>query len=104
VESSVIAMAASAGDWEAVSQTHPADGYGLFLVTFLRQRDPCSASARDSLMVLVFFLANTSISSYARFHEISDASKVFDEMLERSVLLWTDTMISIRSKYGKVVR
>uniref|UniRef100_A0ACD6A261 Uncharacterized protein n=1 Tax=Avena sativa TaxID=4498 RepID=A0ACD6A261_AVESA len=42
------------------------------------------------------FVANNLISSYARFMEISDARKVFDEMSERSVVSWTAMMNAYR--------
>ena len=52
------------------------------------------------------FLANNLITSYARFHEISDARKVFDEMPERTVVSWTAMMNGYQKSgnYSEVVR
>ncbi|KAL5204492.1 hypothetical protein ABZP36_009363 [Zizania latifolia] len=50
------------------------------------------AVAVRSLDSLGTFVANNLITAYAKFHEVSDARKMFDEMPERSVVSWTAMM------------
>jgi pentatricopeptide repeat protein len=50
------------------------------------------AVALRSLGNLGVFVSNNLISAYARFDEVLDARKVFDEMTERSVVSWTAMM------------
>lgn len=52
------------------------------------------------------FVANNLINAYARFHEISDARKVFDEMPDKSVVSWTAIINGYQKSgnYNEVVR
>jgi pentatricopeptide repeat protein len=50
------------------------------------------AVALRSLGNLGVFVSNNLITAYARFDEVLDARKVFDEMPERSVVSWTAMM------------
>ncbi|XP_006663280.1 pentatricopeptide repeat-containing protein At4g18520, chloroplastic [Oryza brachyantha] len=64
------------------------------------------AVAVRSLDCLGTFVANNLISAYAKFDEVLDARKVFDEMPERSVVSWTAMMNAYLKlgHYGEVVR
>ncbi|KAL6868173.1 hypothetical protein ACP4OV_015018 [Aristida adscensionis] len=64
------------------------------------------AVAVRSLESLGVFVANNLISAYAKFDELSDARKVFDEMPERSVVSWTAMMNAYRKlgHHGDVVK
>jgi pentatricopeptide repeat protein len=86
-ESSVVVMAARVGDWEAVSRTHQIDGYGPLLGYVVAAVWPMFDKRMWFPDGAGIFLANNLIRSYARLHEISDARKVFGEMLEGGVVL-----------------
>jgi pentatricopeptide repeat protein len=86
-KSSVVVMAARVGDWEAVSQTHQVDGYDPLLGYVVASVWPMFDKRMWFPDGPGIFLANNLISSYARLHEISDARKVFGEMLKENVVL-----------------
>ncbi|KAL6658254.1 hypothetical protein ACP70R_003840 [Stipagrostis hirtigluma subsp. patula] len=64
------------------------------------------AVAVRSLDSLGVFVANNLISAYARFDEVLDARKVFDEMPERSVVSWTAMMNGYRKlgQHSEIVK